>query len=81
MCGQLLGHQWETLKNNKATNVNRNISSQTKNRLNLQESQLELNCESGITLYIKKKEKKKENNLALSPLVVFSPSVLIYGLV
>lgn len=41
-------------------------------RLNLQESQLELNCESGMTLYIKK---EKRNNLALSPLsplVVFS---------
>lgn len=35
----------------------------------------QLNCESGITLYIKKKNKKKkneDNNLALSPLVVFS---------
>lgn len=57
-------------KGNKK-NVNRNVVAKTKNRLNLQESQLKLNCESGITLYIKK-EKKKENNLALSPLVVFS---------
>lgn len=43
--------------------------SQTKNGLSVQASQLKLNCESGITLYIKKE--KKENNLALSPLVVF----------
>lgn len=54
-------------KNTKGNKREQKHCSQTKNRLNLQESQLKLNCESGITLYI-----KKENNLALSPLVVFS---------
>lgn len=52
--------------------------SQTKNRLNLQESQLKLNCESGITLYIKKEKKK---TILLYLLSLFSPSVLIYDLV
>lgn len=49
-----------------------------KNRLNLQESQLKLNCESGITLYIKKEKKK---TILLYLLSLFSPSVLIYDLV
>lgn len=65
-------------KNTKATNVNRKHCSQTKNRLNLQESQLKLNCESGITLYIKKEKKK---TILLYLLSLFSPSVLIYDLV
>lgn len=67
--GSSAGGKTKTQRQQK--NVNRNVVAKTKNRLNLQESQLKLNCESGITLYIKK-EKKKENNLALSPLVVFS---------
>ena len=65
-------------KGNKK-NVNRNVVAKTKNRLNLQESQLKLNCESGITLYIKKRKKKKTISLYL--LSLFSPSVLIYDLV
>lgn len=71
LCGGrgLVDRQWGKNKNAKATKKH---CSQNENRLNLQESQLELNCESGITLYIKKKKKEKENNLALSPLVVFS---------
>ena len=74
-------------KNTKATkkkkkNVNRNVVAKTKNRLNLQESQLKLNCESGITLYIKKKrKKKKKKTISLYLLSLFSPSVLIYDLV
>lgn len=50
---------------------------------NLQESQLELNCESGITLYIKKKQKKKrrQQSHSISSRCFFPPSVLIYDLV
>lgn len=40
--------------------------------------QLKLNCESGITLYIKKEKKK---TILLYLLSLFSPSVLIYDLV
>lgn len=61
---------WIVSGKNKNAKATKKHCSQNENRLNLQESQLELNCESGITLYIKKK--KKENDLALSPLVVFS---------
>lgn len=49
---------------------------------NLRESQLELNCESGITLYIKgKKNRKRTKTTILLYLLSFSPSVLIYDLV
>lgn len=52
------------------------------NGVRLPESQLELNCESGRTLYIKKETKrKKKQTISLRLLLLFSPSVLIYGLV
>lgn len=70
--------QWGKIKTQNGNKSEHKHCSQNENRLNLQESQLKLNCESGITLYIKKE--KKENNLALSPLVVFS-LCLIYDLV
>lgn len=60
----LVDRQWETLKHKKATNVNWNIVAKTKNRLNLQESQLKLNCESGITLYIKKEKRKQSCSIS-----------------
>lgn len=44
----------------KHKKVNRNIvAKRKKNRLALQKSQLKLNCESGITLYIKKDKRKQ----------------------
>lgn len=64
--------------NTKGNKREQKHCSQTKNRLNLQESQLKLNCESGITLYIKKEKKK---TILLYLLLLFSPSVLIYDLV
>lgn len=61
----------KNLRHTATANDEQEHCSQIQNRLNLQESQLELNCESGITLYIKKR--KEKNNLPLSPLVVSLP--------
>lgn len=51
----------------EAATVKTNIVAK-QNRLNLQESQLKLNCESGITLYI-----KKEKTISLYLLLLFLP--------
>lgn len=67
---------WIVSGKNKNAKATKKHCSQNENRLNLQESQLELNCESGITLYIKKKK-----TISLYLLSLFSPSVLIYDLV
>lgn len=51
----LMDYQWEKYQHKGDRNTEHKHCSQT-NRLNLQKSQLELNCESGITLYIKKEK-------------------------
>lgn len=60
---------------------NRNIVAKQKSSQISQESQLKLNCESGITLYIKKKKEKKQTILLSISSRCFLPLFLIYDLV
>lgn len=67
-------------KKRQHTNI---VAKLSKNGLKSPGVTTQLNCESGITLYIKKKTKRKrtKTTISLYLLSLFSPSVLIYDLV
>ena len=84
-CSALSGSSLMVFEWHTSNQVNRqNIVAKQKSSQSPRVTQLKLNCESGITLYIKRKRKrkKKKNNLALSLFCFcFFPFCLIYGLV